>query len=202
MRNMHEINSLSKIVSSGLIVFASMLTLNCGNPDTRNLPSKIKATAVASDGYHVHAKVEYYSSSPIKFICTGVFGEGLKEKTSTFNDISKEGVEFEIKKNWSGVCGYQFAYLEVACTKTMSFPNSHDDSFESVNIGILDTLNDQNPRRGNTIKSENRILDNFLFIKVDGGKSHFWGCKDDCENGEKFGLNSSNTTLTIKCEGN
>ncbi len=195
-----KLNQKIKLYGIGLLAMAgSLMVVNCGSRDTQNLPNKIKVNAVVRDGYHVHAKVEFYASNPIKFICTGILGEGLKGKTDIYNNISPNGVEFEIKKTWPGVCSYMLVYIEVACTKTQSFPYSHDNSFESVLIGMLDTVTDASRSSHNTILSNNRILDNSLFIKVKGSGSRFWGCKDDCENEEKFGIDSTNKTLTINC---
>lgn len=188
--------------SIALVGLVSFFISNCGYSDTRNLPSKIKVSAVTSGGYHVHAEVGFHASNPIKFLCTGVFGEGLKYESDTYNDISKSGVEFKLKKSWSGICNYRFSVIEVVCTKTTSFPERHDGSFQSAHIGILDTSENFQSFRENTFQSDNKILDSTLFVKVNGIKSLYWGCKDDCENEEDFGVNASNSALTINCGEN
>lgn len=190
----------SRVASIVIAGFLALLILSCGYSDARNLPTKIKVNAVNIDGYHAHASLLFYPTNPIKFACTGIFGEGLKTKESIFSDISEAGVDFQIKKKLPGICGYQFAILTIECSKSKSYSTNVDPPPEYVPIGILDTTIGEATYQGNVLASSNRILNNFLHIEVNGKKSRFWGCKDDCENKEDFGINSSNQTLTINCQ--
>ncbi len=196
-----NLKSKSQTTSFGLpAMLCSLMVFNCGSGDTRNLPDKIKVNAVTSGGYHVHARLLYYPTNPIKFICTGIFGEGLKVKDGVFNDISESGVEFQIKKKWAGICMYQFSALAIECSKSDSYSFSSNEGPEHILIGTLDSSIEESTYQRNNYFSANRISDNSLHIEVSGKRSMFWGCKDDCENRPDFGLNSSNQSLTISCQ--
>ncbi len=192
-----------KIKLNGIGLMAtigSLMIVNCGSRDTRNLPNNIRVKSLNSNGYHAHARMVFNPTNPIKFICTGIFGEGLKTKEYIFNDISESGVELNIKKKVSGICGYKFNALSIECSKSPTYFSSDDPPPEKIILGLLDTSVSAATFEGNTFVSPNKILNNILHIEISGEKSRFWGCNDDCENKEDFGLNNSNQTLTINCQ--
>jgi hypothetical protein len=176
-----------------------MFVWNCGSADSRDIPESIKVKAIAKDGYHIHAKLLYYPANPIRFICTGVFGDGLKVREEVLNDIPESGTVFPIKKRMPGICQYRFNFAEIACTKSKTYAENGKNIPEAVPIGALDTTLEESTFAGDMFRSKNKILDGFLHIEVKGEKSLFWGCKNDCENAKDFGVDGSNQSMSIEC---
>jgi hypothetical protein len=174
------------------------MLVQCKPADTRGIPEKIWVQAKAQDGYHVHVKVLFNATSNRPF-CHGVFGESPINEENPYYDISNDGVEIEIRKQWPGYCGYRFGMMSVACTRDITLPRIYDNTYEPVSIGIHDSLEPDPGIRAKIAHSPNRILGNSLNIRVKGAKAHFWGCDSNCEDSDDFGLDSRNTRLSIDC---
>jgi hypothetical protein len=120
--------------------------------------------------------------------------------TQTFDDISEQFVELEIKKNWAGICRYKFAILGVACTPTTVQPSSVDGTWESVGIGLLLGDQESNAWSDLTFSSYTPILQNTLTITGSGKMNRFYGCDSGCEKAQGFGINNTNEIINITCK--
>jgi hypothetical protein len=184
-----------------VVLFAGIVAwFQYGEFDREDLPSKIHVRATVSEGKHVHALVLFAPTKPIYLLCTGVFGEGLKYEHEVYPDIPTDGIDIPLKKKWLGICGFKFNLMEITCSESKINPKNDDQTFPSVLLGLLDTSENAKSKPGNIFRSENRIRDNSLLIRTNGSKANFWGCADDCEDSEDFGLNQGNTNLNINCK--
>ena len=191
--------ALAGIAALGLVFVWSQY----GEYDHRDLPSKIRITAKAKDGYHVHVKATFYPSREIPGLCVQIMGTpGSSTIKEYYNDISASGIEAVTKKRWGGICGYQLNVLFVTCTKTKSYPDFKNDSIDWAGIGILKKDDSPQDRTGfgyHSISS-NPILNNAMSILVINGKNHFFGCESGCEDHGSFGIDKSNTAINISCK--
>lgn len=172
-----------------------------GEYDHRNFPSKLKLSAKADKGYHVHVQLGFYPTREIPILCIPIMGTARSGSiTQTFNDISEKILELELKKKWAGFCRYQFSILGVACTQTPAQPSRVDGTWESVGIGLL--LGDQETKAWSdlTFGSHTPILENTLTITGDGKMNRFYGCDSGCEKAQGFGINNSNEIINIACK--
>jgi len=190
--------SAGKMASAIAMVSGLTLLVQCKPADTREIPEKILVQAKAQDGYHVHISVLFYATSNRPF-CHGVFGESPINEEKSYQDISKAGVEIEIRKRWPGYCGFRFGMMSVACTRESTLPRIYDNTYEPVSIGIHDSLEPDPKVRAKIAHSPNRILDNSMNIRVSGATAHFWGCDSNCEDSDDFGMDGRNTHLSIDC---
>jgi hypothetical protein len=166
------------------------------------LPSKIHVSATPIDGYKVHVKASFYPSREIQGLCIPIMGttvSGIIKET--FNSVPPSGIDVVTKRNWSGLCAYQFNGLIVTCTKTDTFPDFRDDSIGLAGIGILDKGNPSIDKSGFGYenRSINPIVNNALSILVIKGRNYFFGCNSDCEDARQFGIDKSNQELKISC---
>lgn len=197
-------NQLKAAIFGGITfsIFGFVILIDqYGEFDRRDLPSKLRISAKADSGYHIHAELVFYPTREIPLICIPIMGTTLSGSIGEyFNDIPESGVDLKLKRKWAGLCKYQFEILDIACTQTLVRPYRQDGTWASIGIGILESEMDSIPRTDLTMGSQTPILDGTIRIEGTGILNEFYGCKSNCGEALGFGINKSIESIAITCK--